>query len=185
MALVFNEKKTTQAAARFLLLAGGTMNYMVLIKHLYLLDRGALLRWGRLVTDDDFFEMKLGPVLSQVHDLITEMPNPEENRFWTRFISEPSSHNVRLIGDPGSDELSEAEEALIDDIFATYGHYSPFDLVDLLHKILPEIKGISKGREPIYIVDILRAENKSPEEIESISQEIESVGRIHALFAAP
>jgi hypothetical protein len=28
----FNEKKTTQAAARFLSLAGGRMNYMLLIK---------------------------------------------------------------------------------------------------------------------------------------------------------
>jgi hypothetical protein len=28
----FNEKKTTQAAARFLALAGGRMNYMLLIK---------------------------------------------------------------------------------------------------------------------------------------------------------
>ena len=70
MALIFNEKKATQAAARFLKLSGGTMNYMILIKDLYLLDRTALLNWGRLVTCDDIYEMKFGPVLSQIHDLM-------------------------------------------------------------------------------------------------------------------
>jgi len=90
MAIVFHEKKATQAAARMLQLAGGTINYMALIKYLYLVDRGALLRWGRLVTYDDFYEMKLGPVLSTVLNLITEMHLPEEHLFWPQFISEPS-----------------------------------------------------------------------------------------------
>lgn len=184
MAIVFNEKKATQAAARMLQLAGGTINYMALIKYLYLVDREALLRWGRLVTYDDFYEMKLGPVLSTVMNLITEMHLPEEKLFWPQFISEPSNYNVRLVADPGNDELSEAEEELIAEIFATYGHYKPFDLVDLLHKILPELKGISKGREPIPVSEILRMENKSPDEINSIIQELESVGHVHALFGA-
>ena len=185
MALVFNEKKATQAAARFLQLAGGSSNYMVLIKHLYLLDRGALLRWGRLVTYDDFFEMKLGPVLSQVHDLITEMQLPDEDSYWTKFISEPFGHFfVRLNCDPGNDELSEAEENLIAEIYVTYGHYKPFELVDLLHKILPELKGVSKGSKPISITDILRAEKKTAQEISSIEMEIESLGQIDAFFSA-
>ena len=183
MALVFNEKKTTQAAGQFLRLAGGSMNFMVLIKYLYLLDRGALLQWGRLVSYGDFFEMKLGPILSQVHDLITEMQIPDEHSYWTRFISEPTNHSVSLKGDPGRDQLSEAEEGLIADIYATYGHYKPFDLVDLLHKILPELKGISKGREPISVSDILRAEKRPAEEISSIEMEIESLGQLDALFA--
>ena len=42
----FNEKKTTQAASRFLTLAQGQMNYMMLIKLLYLIDREALMKIG-------------------------------------------------------------------------------------------------------------------------------------------
>src|ERR1022692_1541243 len=42
------------------------MNYMLLIKLLYLLDRRALSLWGRPVTGDDYFSMKYGPVLSEV-----------------------------------------------------------------------------------------------------------------------
>jgi uncharacterized phage-associated protein len=61
----FNEQKATQAAARFLKLANGKMNYLKLIKLLYLLDRESLNRRGRPVTGDQYYSMKLGPVLSE------------------------------------------------------------------------------------------------------------------------
>jgi len=76
---MFNETKATQAAARFLHLADDHLNYMVLIKLLYLADREALVRWGRPITFDTYYTMKYGPMLSNVHDLITEMSLPEEN----------------------------------------------------------------------------------------------------------
>ena len=46
-ALPFNERKATQAAAHFLKLAGGKMDYRKLMLLLYLADRKALLTWGR------------------------------------------------------------------------------------------------------------------------------------------
>lgn len=185
MALILKERKATQAAASFLKLAEGPrLNYMSLVKYLYLLDREALLRWGRLVTFDDFYEMKLGPVLSEVLDLITEMSPSDQNSFWTKHISVPSNWCVSLITDPGDDELSQAEMELIDEIFAVYGHYEdPFDLADFLHKTLPELKGISKGRIPITIGDILRAEGKPAEQVEFIEKEIEAVNHVHNLFS--
>src|ERR1022692_4006520 len=116
----FNEKKATQAAARFLKLRGGNMNYMKLIKLLYMLDREALLRWGRPVTFADVYSMKYGPVLSEVHDLITEMPDPDDPGFWATHISEASRYSVGLVDDPGCDELSASEEELIEEIFKEY-----------------------------------------------------------------
>jgi hypothetical protein len=113
----FNEKKTTQAATRFLSLAGGRMNYMLLIKLLYLLDRRALGQWGRPVTGDDYFSMKYGPVLSEVLDLITDMPDPEGASYWAKHVSDPVHYVVELIVDPGDDELSEAEEKAIEATF--------------------------------------------------------------------
>jgi uncharacterized phage-associated protein len=133
----FNEKKATQAAAQFLDFRGGHMNYMKLIKLLYMLDREALLRWGRPVTFDTYFSMRLGPVLSDVHDLITEPQDPDLGpSFWSAHISEPSHYSVGIVDDPGSDELSEAEMKLIEEIWNEYGHFAPFDLVNHLHKIV-------------------------------------------------
>lgn len=182
MARIFNEKKAAQAAARFINLSGGTINYTILIKDLYLLDRAALLNWGRLVTCADLYEMKLGPVLSQVHDLITEQQ--EEQSIWSQCISRVD-FDVALKENPGNDALSESEEEMIDQIFSTYGHFKdPFAFARFLHKILPELKGIERGRLPLTVEDILRAERKSPEEIESIASEIEAIGQVEAMLAA-
>lgn len=74
MVLRFNERRATEAAAKFLKLRGGRMSYLKLIKLLYLLDREALLRWGRPVTTDRYVSMDNGPVVSRIYDLIREEP---------------------------------------------------------------------------------------------------------------
>lgn len=95
--LRFNEAKATQAAARFLKLRGGRMSYMKLIKLLYLLDREALLRWGRTVTTDRHVSMPQGPVVSQICDLIREERPPGLESFWRAHISEPRNWEVELL----------------------------------------------------------------------------------------
>src|SRR3990172_9256625 len=155
----FNEQKATQVAALFLRHAGNRLNFMVLIKFLYLVDREAISRWARPVTNDEYFSMKFGPVLSHVHDLITELPARDESSFWSRHISAPSNYEVHLIDDPGNDELSEAEETLIREIYDQYKQFKdrPFELVDHLHKVLPEWEPIAEGRERITVRSILLA----------------------------
>jgi uncharacterized phage-associated protein len=182
MQLGFNEKKTTQAAARFLKLGGGQMSYLKLMKLLYLADRGAFLRWGRPISGDRYFLMKFGPVLSEVHDLITEVPYPGEEAFWRDHISPPSDYEVRLKKDPGDDELSKAEEKLIDEIFAAYGHYGPFDLVELLHKTLPEWKEIKTGRLPLDYREILQVGGIPPDAIEEIESELEDLRLVRSVL---
>jgi uncharacterized phage-associated protein len=145
---MFNETKVTQAAARLIEQAGGAMNYMVLIKMLYLADRASLIERGRPITWDEIVAMKLGPVLSKVHDLATEMPNPAEPQYWKIFISEQRDYKVTLISSPGDEELSENEIVLLDSIFEEYKQYlnRPFDLVRLLHSgRFPEIPEVEKG----------------------------------------
>ena len=178
----FNEKKSTQAAGRFLVLAGGEMNYMLLIKLLYLLDREMLRRRGRTVTGDEYYSMKLGPVLSEVHDLITEQQPPDQKSFWAIHISEPRSFKVRLLCDPGNGKLSEAEEEMIGEIFGHYGHYDPFKLVDHLHETLPEWTPVTHGREFLPRTKILSALGKTEEEIHEIQSEIDNLAVIDSLF---
>src|SRR6266545_1760337 len=89
MVLRFNERRATEAAARFLKLRGGRMSYLKLIKMLYFLDREALLRWGRPVTTDRYVSMDNGPVVSRIYDLIREEPAPGTDPVWRHFISAP------------------------------------------------------------------------------------------------
>ena len=180
----FNERKATQAAALFLKLAGEQLNFMVLIKFLYLVEREALSRWARPVINDEYFSMKFGPVLSHVHDLMTEMPARDEKSFWSRHISAPSNYEVHLIDDPGNDELSEAEEKLIHTIYEQYNEFKerPFDLVDHLHSILPEWEPVQEGRERIAVRSILLAAGKTAEEINQIEADLEHVNFVHSVF---
>ncbi len=183
MELKFNEKKATQAAAFLLNLAGKKLNYMVLIKDLYLTDRKALENWGKTVTNDKFYSMKYGPVLSNILDLINE-PMPDNTRYWNNFISPPSNYDVTLITDPGTDQLSAAEEKLLGETFEKYRDYQnqPFDFVERLHSDLPEWEPLDQGRSQITIRSILLAAHKSPDEINEIENDLKSSRFVHSMF---
>ena len=183
MELKFNEKKATQSAAFLLNLAGGELNYMVLIKDLYLTDRKALEDWGQTVTNDEFYSMKHGPVLSNVLNLINE-PMPDQTSYWNDFISPPSNYKVKLKKDPGTDQLSKAEEKLLSNIFEKYRDYQshPFQFVDKVHSELPEWERLEHGRSPISIRSILLAVHKSPDEIDEIENDLKSSCFVHSMF---
>ena len=128
--------------------------------------------------------MDKGPVLSHVLDLITDGPNPAAgDTFWTRHISEPGHYEVSLKADPCSDLLSEAEDELLDEIFQKYGSLNRWALVDLVHA-LPEWKDPHGSAIPFGYADILGAQNKSPEQIRAIEDELDALIRIDALCSS-
>jgi len=182
MKLLFNEAKATQAAARLLRLRGGPMSYLKLIKLLYLADREALIRWGRPVTTDCYLSMDSGPVLSRIYDLIRNEPSPNSVKIWGKFISEPEDYEVRLVGDPGSAELSPAEEQLIDEVFRQHGQDSRWAIVDYTYG-LPEWTCPDGGARPIEYRDILSAAHKTETEISAIEEELESIALVERILA--
>lgn len=170
--LRFNERRATEAAARLLKLRGGRMSYMKLIKLLYLADREGLLRWGRPITTDRYVSMDKGPVTSRIYSLINEEPPPGEESFWRRHISAPeANYEVRLLVEPEPWELSPAEDALLEEIFKKYGGLDRWSLVKLTHD-LPEWQDPNGSSVPIEYGDILRAGEKSEEEIAEIEAEL-------------
>ena len=181
MFLRFNERRATEAAARLLKLRGGRMKYLKLIKLLYLLDREALLRWGRPVTTDRYVSMDNGPVVSKIYELIRDEPAPGTESVWRNHISTPVNFEVQLLAEPETEELSPAEEALIEEIFATYGKMNRWKLVDLSHE-LPEWRNPEGSALPITYEDILRAGNKTEEEIQATGSELDSLAAAESLL---
>jgi uncharacterized phage-associated protein len=177
----FNERRATEAAARFLTLRGGRMSYLKLIKLLYLLDREALLRWGRPVTTDRYLSMDNGPVVSRIYDLIREEPAPGTDPIWRHYISGPQEYEVALFAEPETDELSRAEEALIEEIFAKFGKMTRWDLVRVSHE-LPEWQDPNGSAIPIQYRDILRAGNKTESEIAAVEAELEALATAEAML---
>jgi uncharacterized phage-associated protein len=172
MKVKFREDKATQAAALFLKLRGGSMSHLKLIKLLYIAEREALLRWRRPITFDSYVSLDHGPVLSQTLNLMHGETRTEG--IWNKTITAPTNHEVSLIQDPGTEKLSEAEEALIVEIFGKYGRMNRWDIRDFTHTF-PEWEDPEGSSIPIEYRDILEGANMSPLEIKSIIAEIENI----------
>jgi len=179
----FREDKATQAAALLLKWAGGTMNYMKLIKLLYLADRTTLLRWGRPITFARPVSMRHGPVLSEILDLINEGSRPGEASFWSRAVSSPTNYEVRLNAECSADDLSDAEEAVLEEIFSQFGGVEPWALVDRLHRTLPEWTP-TNGAVPIQYRDILLKAGRTEAEVVELEGELEELAMLDRLLAA-
>ena len=171
----FRVDKTTQAASLFLKLRTEKMSYMKLIKLLYLADREALIRWGRPISYDLYVSMDHGPVLSKTLNLINESDVSDAQKYWSTYITAPlGDHEVNIIGDPGTDNLSEAEEELLNEIFSKYGKMSRWEIRDYVHT-LPEWIDPKGSAIPIEYEDILLREGKTEAETTSIKNEIEEL----------
>jgi uncharacterized phage-associated protein len=170
MPMTYREEKATQAAARLLKARGGKMSYLKLLKLLYFADRIALVKLGRPITFDKYYSMENGPVLSQTCDLIRDKAPSSLGRYWKKFI-EKSGFDVRLTKRAPNDQLSEAEEEILDKVFKKYGRMNRWDIVELAHK-LPEYVDPGTSALPLSYADILEAAGVDKAEARAIIAEL-------------
>lgn len=180
--LCFNEKKATQLAAAFIERSGGKLNYMKLIKLMYMADRAALVRWARPISGDAYLAMKHGPVLSDTYTMISDGQNPSSQSLWFEFIERSGKYDVSLLKPCPPANLSEAERGVIDDTFQKYGHYDRWDLVHHLHETLPEWRHPERGSFSISVKDILQAEGVSLEEANQVEEELKELEQAKVLI---
>lgn len=171
MPLRYREDRATQAAARFLKLRGGRMSYLKLMKLLYLADRKALIELGRPITYDAFYSMPRGPVLSRTLDLMSEEPEPHGRpSYWHQHISPPEGWEVVLRDGESvpNDQLSDADEAVINAIYDEFGKWSRWDLVKYTHN-LPEYEDPDGSSIPIPHERILKLSGMNEDDIAAIN----------------
>jgi uncharacterized phage-associated protein len=178
----FNEKKATQLAAAFIAHSGGVLNHMKLIKLMYLADRTALLRWERPITGDAYFALKHGPILSATYSMISDGQTPNADSYWFHYISESVGYEVSLLQPCPADDLSEAEEAVIKEVFAQYGDFEKWALVRHLHHVLPEWQDPGESAFPIPFESILKGEGWSPQEISRLQADVADLNAVQALL---
>lgn len=185
MALRFDEVKTTQAAARLLSRGGGRIGVLKLVQLLYLTDRKALVLWGRPLTFDAYFSLPQGPILGATLDKINESVAPGGSSYWHTIISARSDHGVQLLrsAPPPHDELSPAEEALLDQIWKEFGDRSESELRDYTQG-LPEWKDPEGARRPIHLRDILTSEGFSRDTALEIERTLDAESDFAQRFGA-
>jgi uncharacterized phage-associated protein len=176
MRFVFDSRKTAQAACWLVNRAGGTLNYMVLIKLLYLSDRQSLVETGMPITGDRMVAMPHGPVLSRTLDQINmgEPVAPEQPSPWFEYITEPNGYSVSAKRANEVDELSKYEIGVLDSVYHKFGSMNIWVLRDFTHT-LPEWSDPHGSSFPIEPADILRASGRSDAEIREIVELAEEV----------
>lgn len=167
----FHPEKAVEAAAILLKLHGKPMKYLGLLKMLYIADRVALKRMEQPITGDHYVSMNYGPVLSGVYDLMKGKSVDDALPIWSKFISSHHQNCVSLLKDPGTEELCEEEEEIIQQVYKNFGHIDPFKVAAWTHN-LPEWQDPHGTAIPIAVEEVLKNLGKSNEEIEEIQREV-------------
>lgn len=182
---MFNQRKVAQMAAFLLDRGRGRMNYLKLMKLLYLADRESMKRHGEAISGDRYVSMDHGPVLSQTLNLINGEAEVDEGG-WTYWIADKANYEVSLRRKASRDvldELSEADLDVLGAIYAKFGKMDKWKLRDYTHRYCPEWKDPQGSSIPIEIVDIFKALGRTSAEAKKLAARIEHDRRIDRLFA--
>lgn len=179
---LFNELKATQAAGLLLSLAGGRMMRLRLIKLLYLAEREHLRDAGRPIVGDYYVSMRHGPVLSNVLDLAEE-DDRLPGAVWRGYIRRDGEHGVRLVQDPGQDQLSRAEVETLRRVHREQRSRTRWEIRDMTH-LFPEWQDPGPSSVPIFVEDILSALGKTAREIQRIASATQERHHFDRLFRA-
>lgn len=181
----FNERKAAAAAALLLELAGGSMEYLKLIKLLYFADREGLDVLQRPLSGDRYVAMKDGPVLSRVYDLIkqTIFGKPGAGP-WSEQIERAGRYDVRLKARPDVGALSQAEINILMQVFQRYGSRDKWSVRDETHRRLPEWEDPGASSREISIEEILEVLGKTDAEIEAIRRQAAEDAHFDRIFGA-
>ena len=173
----FNERKAAAAAAFLLEREDGTMDYMRLVKLLYLAERESLARLSHPISGDVYYALDQGPILSRVLDLCKYKSSGP----WAAQIERSGLWAVRLRKPPDLGPLSAAGMAILEDVAKRFHERDQWDLSTLMHGF-PEWKDPRGTRLEILPEDILTAVGKTPEQIQEILDEVVEDTQVDAAF---
>ena len=167
--------KAIQIASYFLEKYNFKLNYTKLIKLLYITDKEALRRWDTPVSYDHYSSMPNGPVLSGIYDLIMgRYKNEIKQLRWDEVFQRDGRDLVSIRGGRIlTDELSERETDLIDEIDAKFHDWTYSQLIKHSHNkdFFPEWKDPGDSSFPLSLRDVLKSVGREEEEINEILEE--------------
>jgi uncharacterized phage-associated protein len=182
---MFSERKVAQIAAYLLDRAKGRMNYLKLMKLLYLADRESMKCHGWPISGDRYVSMDHGPVLSQTLNLINGAKKFEEHG-WDHWIADKADYAVSLrrrATRETLDQLSDAELEVLRNVYAKFGKWDQWRLVDYTHRYCREWKDPKGSSLQIPYDAIFKALGHSAAEAKALGARLEEQRRIDKVFA--
>ncbi len=164
--------KIAQAAAVLMRAEATTdMNYMRLIKLLYIADRENLRSSGRTITGDRVVAMKKGPVLSGTLDLIKGQVVGSE--LWQHYFR-TVHYRVEMQDNPGVSELSKFEVEMLASVSRKYEDCDEWDLVEKTHEYEEWKKHFQDGTAvDIPLESLLMAIGRADDKERIVKEDIE------------
>jgi len=137
----FDREKAIQAILWLLRRNNGAMDKLKLVKLFFWADREHLARYGRPIVGGDYYTMNLGPVSSELLDLVNEATKATET---LPLTTEQTGHQILAKGTPDERWLSKSDLDVLDEIYSRYGHMDGFRLSDMTH----DLKAYKKNDPP-------------------------------------
>jgi len=137
--MAFSHQKAVQIINFFAQQNGGEISKLRMLKLVFFADRYHLRKYGRPITDDQYWAMKMGPVASCIKE-IAELngDDPRERLYAKRFlVSAAKPHHVRSVAAIEPQVFSDSDREALTFAWNTFGHVK--DLVELTHRY-PEWK---------------------------------------------
>lgn len=173
ISFVFDEMKATQATCYLLsLYENKSMNYLKMIKILYLSDRRFIEKYSSSITTDCYVSMDNGPVTSNIYDLIKNSRDREEcggmESIWTSCLY-TEGYDIKMKRTfIEYDMLSPMEMEVIEDVDREFRDKTEWEVVEYCHNNLEEWQNPFGSSIQISIEDIVRATKKGSDVDESI-----------------
>ena len=154
-------EKVTQILNFFAIKSGGSINKLKAIKLAYLADRFHLRKYSRLISNDDYIAMKLGPVPSKALDIAEcdEYLDEETKDYSRQYIKPEGKYDIKSVGSLDEIVFSESDIEALNFAWDNFGHLGKYELAELTHKY-PEWKrhemvfeASAKLRVPMDLLD--------------------------------
>ena len=144
--LKFNHKKAVQMLNLLAEKNGGKINKMKAIKLVFFADRYHLRKYGRPITNDEYFAMDFGPVPSGAKDIaeLSGFLSSSETDYASEFIEVMDSYTYKSKKDADKKVFSDTDLEALSFSWDKYGHLDKFKLAELTHD-LPEWKRHENG----------------------------------------
>lgn len=132
------ETATIIEALHYILSKVAPADKIKLIKLIYLADKYHLIRYGRTVTNDDYYAMEYGPVGSVVKDILgfdSDLLSKEEYEYAERMLEKIDQHTFKAkdyILD--YDMLSDSDKEALDFVIEKFGKMTTWELSEYTHK---------------------------------------------------
>ena len=139
--LKFDFKKAVQCLNYLAMQNGGRINKLKALKLVFLADRYHLRKFGRPITNDEYWAMPFGPVASGVKDIaeMSDFLSEDEKKYASEFLKKSGGFDIESIQDLSQTPLSESDIEALAFSWEQFGGLPEFRLSDLTHQY-PEWK---------------------------------------------